>query len=120
MFRGRLKRGKNLILFVTGFTVYQPLREEESVESFTTLGQFNGYSSSNPDLTLENLTAISTKLNESNNSVATAYQHLKDAQKQRMALYADLVDRTQRVKSYFSAQYSDDSKEYKLISRLKI
>ncbi len=86
----------------------------------STVAQCNGYTTSNPSITLENLNALSSKLNDTNNKVAAAFQKLNDARKQRTAAYNDLSERAQRVKSYVSSQYGFNSKEYKLISGLKI
>lgn len=86
----------------------------------STLSQCNGYSVSNSLISLDSLNALSVKLNEANNKVASALGKLTESRKQRDSAYKDLAERTRRVKSYVLSQYGTGSKEYMIISKLKI
>jgi len=80
-----------------------------------TVGEFQDYTSSNPELTLEGLQAKAQELTNLNNAVTTGIQELSTARSERSNHYADLKERVQRIKSYVKAQFGIDSKEYKLI-----
>jgi hypothetical protein len=85
-----------------------------------TLGKLNGYVPSNSVLSSENLTTLSESINASNTSVANTFQQLHDVRRKRLETYADLAERTSRVKLYVAAQYGNASDEFKLISKIKV
>ena len=106
-------------------TVSQSERSYGSIlQSFSniisSLQQFSGYNPSNNNLKIATLQASVTQTNTLNNTVAQRLQAMKTNQTNRNALYIDLKDRTQRIKSYVKAQYGNNSNEYKLIKGLKI
>lgn len=69
------------------------------------------------------LTVLNTKVanvKKANDDVTTTYGTLKKGFDTRAALYADLSDRTQRIKEQVKSQYGVGSTEYKLIKGLKV
>ena len=80
-----------------------------------TLNQLPGYNPSNPAIKIAALQTFVTQLTTLNNAVAQKYAALQSARANRMVLYTDLNDRTQRVKAYVKSQYGQVSNEYKLI-----
>ena len=106
-------------------TVSQSERSHGSiVQNFNnlinTLQQFSGFNPSNNNLKIATLQTTSAQVTTLNNTVAQRIVTLKTAQSSRAALYADLNDRVQRIKSYVKAQYGIKSNEYSLIKGIKI
>lgn len=83
-----------------------------------TLSQFSNYNPSNNSLKLANLNAFAASVTTLNNTVAQKLQPLKHARAMRISQFADLRDRTQRIKQYVKAQYGINSNEYRLIKGL--
>ncbi|MFH0865634.1 MAG: hypothetical protein V1904_05540 [Bacteroidota bacterium] len=85
-----------------------------------TLTQFTGYNPSNTTIKIVTLQTTTTTLTTLNNSVIQKIQLLKTTRVNRLALYVDLKDRVQRIKSYVKAQYGNSSNEYNLIKGISI
>lgn len=84
------------------------------------LQQFKDFNPSNSNIKITALQATVTQVTTLNNNVAQRIQALKTSQTSRNALYAELKDRGQRIKSYVKAQYGNNSTEYNLIKGLKL
>lgn len=84
------------------------------------LSQLTGFNPSNPNIKVTALQATATNITTLNNTVAQKIQALRANQTSRNALYADLQDRVQRIKSYVKSQYGMSSNEYKLIKGIKV
>lgn len=84
------------------------------------LTQFTGFNPSNPNIKVAALQATATNVTNLNNTVAQKIQALKTNQTNRNALYTDLQDRIQRIKSYVKSQYGMNSNEYNLIKGKKV
>ena len=85
-----------------------------------TLKQIQGYSPSNTVLSVESLLEIQQRVSNLNNVVVQQVGSLKNSQKDRADLYAELKERTQRIKAYIKAQYGMNSNEYQLTKGIKI
>lgn len=83
-----------------------------------TLSQLSGYNPSNNALKVANLNTFSSSITTLNNTVAQKLQPLKSARAMRISQFADLRDRTQRIKQYVKSQYGINSNEYQLIKGL--
>jgi hypothetical protein len=86
----------------------------------TSLKQLPNFNPSHTLLKTENLQNIAEQITRLNQEVINKTLPLKQAREQRNNLFAELSTRTQRIKSYVSAQYGNQSIEYKSISKLKI
>lgn len=86
----------------------------------STITQFNGYTSSNASITNEGLKQLCISLNDLNNNVMQAYNLLVVSRSKRDKLFAELSDRTSRIKAYVKSQYGLSSNEYKLIKGAKV
>jgi len=84
------------------------------------LQNFNGYNPSNTDLTIAALQQKLQEARDSNHVVAASVQQLQANRAERTALYEDLKQRTQRVKSYIKSEYGIRSPEFKLVRGLSI
>ena len=85
-----------------------------------TLVQFANYNPSNIDLQINNLKAFAQVLNNLNIAVADTYQKLVVERKKRLAMYADLSERVQRIKSYIKSQYGTSSESFGLVKSLTV
>ena len=85
-----------------------------------TLTQFTAYNPTNVAIKTATLQTLAAQLTTLNNAVATKIQVLTTARVNRQALYTDLKDRAQRIKSYVKAQYGTTSNEYNLIKGISI
>jgi hypothetical protein len=88
------------------------------VTTVTDLG--TDYAPVNDAHKLPALNAKLIKMKEVNDGVTSAYGILKTGFDNRTVLYADLADRTQRIKEQVKSQYGVASTEYKLIKGLKV
>ena len=59
-------------------------------------------------------------LSNLNIDVADTYQKLVVERKKRLAMYTDLSERVQRIKSYMKSQYGTGSESFGLVKSLQI
>ena len=85
-----------------------------------TISNFNGYAPSRAELKIANLTTFAASLETVNKNVNLALLQLNTSRNLRNQHYTDLHDRSQRIKSYVSAQYGIKSPENAAIKGLKI
>ena len=85
-----------------------------------TLTQFTGYNPTNNAIKIAGLQATATQLTTLNNNVAAKTLALKTTRANRIAIYDDLKERTQRIKAYVKAQYGNNSVEYNMIKGISI
>ncbi len=78
------------------------------------------YAPTNTKIKLPALNAQLTALVTANTAVATAFGAYKPTIDTRLTQYADLKDRSNRIKDSIKSQYSTTSVEYKLIKGLSI
>ena len=78
------------------------------------------YTPTNTNITLVKLNAFLQILTNANIAVTTAYGALKPSKELRITQYADLKDRSNRIKDSIKSQYGLSSSEYKLIKGFKI
>ncbi len=83
------------------------------------LENFPNYAPSNEKIRVPALKERFDKLHKLNNDVISSTQDMQVAVADRKALFEDLKDRTQRIKSYVKAQYGVKSQIYKAIKGLK-
>ena len=84
------------------------------------LQSFGNYDPSNASLKIAALEQKIQSIDTINNTIATSIQQLSVNRSNRTALYEDLGERAQRVKSYIRAEYGNQSQEYRLIKGLSI
>lgn len=86
-----------------------------------TLEKFgNNYNPANEQVKLPALLEKLAQLTVANTNVPLAYGKLKQARDERIELYNNLTDITQRIKEAVKSQYTVGSTEYALIKGLKI
>lgn len=85
-----------------------------------TLNQFSDFNPSNDTLKIATLQNKAVQITTLNDSVMQKIQDLKATRADRIALYAELKDRVQRIKSYVKAQYGNSSTEYNLIKGISV
>ena len=88
------------------------------ITTLTTYG--TDYAPANVKIKLPALNTQLTALASANTAVTTAYGAYKPAKENRQAQYADLKDRSNRIKESVKSQYTTTSAEYKLIKGLSI
>ena len=88
------------------------------VSTLSALG--DNYAAVNPNLQLPALLAKVADITTANNSVTTTYGELKTSVDTRTHKYADLSERTQRIKEAVKSQYGVNSIEYRLIKGLSV
>lgn len=86
----------------------------------TNLTQFPGFNPSSATIKIASLQATAAQVTSLNNAVVQKTQQLKTTQATRIAQYAELNDRVQRIKAYVKAQYGINSVEYNQIKGLSI
>ena len=86
----------------------------------TLISQMPGYTASNPSITLKGLQQMLVDVNESNAQVASCLQVIRATQNERLALYAELKERCDRIKAYAISEYGTESQEYRSISGIRI
>ncbi len=85
----------------------------------TTIGGFNAYRPATDALQIENLKAKATELSALNDEVAVNLERLQDAKKTRIALYSELKERTESIKSFVLVKYKADSNIYQKVRSFK-
>jgi hypothetical protein len=88
------------------------------ITTLTTYG--TDYAPANVKIKLPALTAQLTALTAANTAVTTAYGAYKPVKDKRQTQYADLKDRSTRIKDSVKSQFELTSNEYKLIKGLTI
>ncbi len=88
------------------------------ITTLTTYG--TDYAHTNVKIKLPALTTQLTALQTANANVTTAYGQYKPAKDNRQLQYADLKDRSDRIKESVKSQFGTSSNEYKLIKGLSI
>jgi hypothetical protein len=88
------------------------------ITTLTTYG--TDYAPANVKIKLPALTTQLTALSTANTGVTTAYGQYKPAKDNRLTQYADLKDRSSRIKDSVKSQFGLTSNEYKLIKGLSI
>lgn len=109
-------------------TVYNISQSEQSYGSLAqafknlvaTLGNFNGYTSSRAELKLSALNTFADSLNAISQNANLAANSLKDSRALRNQTYADLSDRTVRIKAYVMAEYGNNSAEHKKVKGISV
>lgn len=84
------------------------------------LEQLTGFNPSNDLIKIPNLKVQADKLDTLSQEVTSKTLPLSQKREQRRTLFEELNVRSQRIKSYVSANYGNKSPEYKAISKLKI
>lgn len=79
------------------------------------IAEYNGFDSSNPKITVAGLKQLCLNITNLNNTVTQTYGELVNVRSKRDKLFAELTDRTTRIRSYIKAQYGISSDEYKLL-----
>ena len=86
-----------------------------------TLQKFgSNYNPANEQVKLPALTDKLAQLTTANTNVPLAYGKLKQSRDERIVLYKNLTDITQRIKEAVKSQYTVGSTEYELIKGLRI
>ncbi len=88
------------------------------INTLTALG--TDYTPANDSIKIATLTAKLETIKTANNQVTATYGALKVSIDGRQAAYADLSERTQRIKESVKSQYGLQSTEFKLIKALKV
>lgn len=88
------------------------------ITTLTTYG--TDYAPTNVKIKLTALNTQLTALTTANTAVTTAYGAYKPAKDNRQTQYADLKDRSNRIKESVKSQFGTSSNEYKLIKGLSI
>jgi hypothetical protein len=88
------------------------------ITTLTTYG--TDYAPTNPKIKLPALNTQLTALTTANANVTSAYGAYKPAKDNRQIQYADLKDRSNRIKESVKSQFGTTSNEYKLIKGLSI
>jgi hypothetical protein len=88
------------------------------ITTLTTYG--TDYAPVNVKIKLSTLNTQLTALTTANTAVTTAYGAYKPAKDNRQTQYADLKDRSNRIKDSVKSQFGQTSNEYKLIKGLSI
>ena len=88
------------------------------VTTLTALG--SNYSVVQNNLKLPALLTKVADITAANNAVTSTYSALKTTVDNRANKYADLSERTQRIKESVKSQYGLNSTEYQLIKGLKV
>lgn len=88
------------------------------IASLTTYG--TDYAPTNIKIKLTALNTQLTALTNSNIAVTNAYNQYRPARDIRLLQYADLKDRSNRIKDSVKSQFTTSSSEYKLIKGLSI
>jgi hypothetical protein len=78
----------------------------------------SNYNPANDNIKLPQLKDKLAKLTVANTKVTAAYGALKEKRDDRIALYKDLTNLTQRIKDAVKSQYGNNSTEYTLIKGL--
>jgi hypothetical protein len=86
----------------------------------TNLEGFTAYKPTNTNITVESLTALSTSMKNANKALDGTFEKRSSAIDKRLALFADLKDRVQRIKAYTKSEYGFDSREFKLIKGIDV
>ncbi len=76
------------------------------------------YAPSNPDITIEALSALAMKIKAANDEAVLAYQDFHPLVALRQEAFRELASRTMRVKKMVLAQYGSGSQEYKSVKGL--
>lgn len=84
----------------------------------TTLGGFNGYSSSNPELTVNSLQQKLQAINTANDSVAASLQKVAAMRQDRLQQYQQMATCATLMKDYAASQYGNRSPQYKSLTAL--
>ena len=84
------------------------------------MGNFNGYTSSRAELKLSALNTFADSLNAISQNANLAANSLKDSRALRNQTYADLSDRTVRIKAYVMAEYGNNSAEHKKVKGISV
>lgn len=79
-----------------------------------------GYTPTNPKIDITALNDYLTILTDANNTVTAIYAPLKTAKDLRLEQYADLKDRSNRIKDGIKSQYGFKSTEYDIVKGYKI
>lgn len=86
----------------------------------TSISGFEGYLPASELFTVDNLKALSAKLNSVNNDVAGKLSQLRTMKYQRLELYAQLKERVYRIKLFIRSKYGADSSIFKQIRSLSL
>jgi hypothetical protein len=86
----------------------------------SSLEVFGNFTPVNEDISLANLKAFATELENANKDAKAKIVPLNTAREKRNVLFDELNKRTQRIKSNVSSQYGNDSAEFKQIKGLKV
>lgn len=78
------------------------------------------YAPANDTIKLASLSSKLETIKTANNQVTATYGALKASVDSRQAAYADLSERTQRIKDSVKSQYGFQSTEYNLLKKLKV
>ena len=85
----------------------------------TTIAGFQGYQPGNDEFKLEGLNEKLANINSLNDSVIQKYSELRTIKKERLDLYRQLKERTDRIKEYVRSKYGANSFEYAQIRSMR-
>lgn len=84
------------------------------------ISKMSNYKATNPALTVAGLQEKLGIVNKVNEQVATCLQVMRSSRNERLRLYKEMKERSDRIKSYAKGEYGTDSQEYRSIKGIRI